>query len=156
MKSKIPQMLRLIVSFSMAAVAVSAHAAGSLTIQHAWARPTVAGQPVAAAYMDITSERDAVLLELRSDAAQAVQVHSMSEKDGVMRMRQVDRVKLQAGKPVRLTPGGMHLMLLDLKHPLRVGDTIGIDLIWSDAAGSRHTDHIAVPVRISGDAEGTR
>lgn len=156
MKSNLPELLRLIVGGMAVSVAMGAHAAGTLTVQHAWARPTVPGQPVAGAYMDITSDRDAVLLELHSDAAQAVQVHAMTDEGGVMRMREVDRPKLQAGKPLRLAPGGMHLMLLDLKHPLRLGDSVGLDVVWSDAAGGRHQDHVAIPVRASAGAEGTR
>jgi len=118
-----------------------------VAVSGAWARATVPGQPVAAAYLDISSRQGATLIGVRSDAAGAVQVHSMREDGGVMRMRELERLELPAGQTVRLAPSGTHLMLLDLKRPLRSGDSITLDLTLVDKAGRSRTVHAVAPVR---------
>lgn len=130
-------------------VSRGALAAGTddVAVSGAWARATVPGQPVAAAYLDISSRQGATLVGVRSDAAGAVQVHSMRDGGGVMRMRQLDRLELPAGQTVRLAPSGTHLMLLDLKRPLRRGDSITLDLTVVDKAGRSRIVHTVAPVR---------
>ena len=140
----------------LAAGPLPAAAGVAITISHAWARATVAGQPVGAAYLDIASDHNAALVEMRSDAAASVELHAMSSDGEIMRMRHVEKLPLPAGETVRLAPGGTHLMLLELKRPLRAGESIGIDLVVSDAAGRRRTVHARVPVRTSAPSEALR
>jgi copper(I)-binding protein len=52
----------------------------------------------------------------------------MSNDNGVMRMRRLPRLELPAGETVRLAPGGDHIMLLDIKRPLRVGERVPLVL----------------------------
>ena len=118
-----------------------------VAVSGAWARATVPGQPVAAAYLDISSRQGATLIAVRSGAAGAVQVHSMRDDGGVMRMRELKRLELPAGQTVRLAPSGTHLMLLGLKAPLRSGDSITLDLTLVDKAGRSRTVHTVAPVR---------
>ena len=42
----------------------------------------------------------------------------------MMKMKAVDRLPLPAGKSVELSPGGYHMMLFDLKAPLKAGDVV--------------------------------
>lgn len=79
----------LLVCAALAAGASTPAAAESISIRHAWARATVAAQPVGAAYMEITSERGGILVDLHSDAAEFVEMHTMSHEGGVMRMRRL-------------------------------------------------------------------
>lgn len=142
-------------AMALACTGFAASAAPSdLAITDAWARPTVAGQPVGAAYLSITSTHGATLTRVQSDVAGTVQVHSMSQDGDVMRMREVERLALPAGKTVRLAPAGMHLMLLQLKKPLRPGDSVALDLTVVDKAGRQRVVHAIVPVRATPVAEG--
>ena len=118
-----------------------------VVVSSAWARATVPGQPVAAAYLSITSAHGAALTGVRSDAAGMVQMHSMSDDGGVMRMREIARLELPAGQTVRLAPSGTHLMLLQLKKPLRVGESVALDLTLVDQAGRTRVVHTTAPVR---------
>lgn len=127
--------------------AVPAAAPDDVAVTGAWARATVPGQPVAAAYLDISSAQGAVLTAVRSDAAGAVQMHSMRDDGGVMRMRELERLELPAGQTIRLAPSGTHLMLLELRRPLHIGDNITLDLTLVDKAGRSHIVHTIAPVR---------
>ena len=124
-------------------------AAGSddVAVSDAWARATVPGQPVGAAYLNLTSTRGATLTRIGSDAAGTVQMHAMSEDGGVMRMREVERLELPAGQTVRLAPAGTHLMLLQLKKPLRAGESIALEFTLVDKAGQSRVLRTVVPVR---------
>lgn len=135
--------------FGLALGGRTAMAAGmdDIAVSGAWARATVPGQPVAAAYFDIASGQGATLTGVRSDASGAVQVHSMTVDGGVMRVREMEQLALPAGQTVRLAPSGTHLMLLDLRRPLRVGENVTLDLTLLDGSGQSTTVRVLAPVR---------
>jgi copper(I)-binding protein len=128
----------------MASPSQAAHAP---KISDAWARATVPGQPVAAAYMKIDSAVAATLTHVETDVAKQVQVHNMQIEGGVMKMREHGQLEIPAGKTVTLAPGGLHLMLLGLKQPLKAGDSIQMQLTFVDANKKKTTSAINVPVR---------
>lgn len=136
-----------------AAASFAAAGAENIVVRRAWARSTVPGQPVGAAYLEITSADDASLVALHSDAARSVEMHNMQQDGDVMRMRQVDRLPLPAARPVKLSSGGTHIMLFGLKRPLRAGESLGLDLTVADSAGRRRTVHVSVPIRADAPAE---
>jgi periplasmic copper chaperone A len=131
-----------------AALATNAFAAPPADVQitNAWARPTVPGQAVGAAYFDVRSAQGATVVEVRSDVADAVQVHEMSRDGDIMRMRELKTLALPAGQTVHLSPGGIHLMLLELKHPLRVGETVPLRVTLEDARGRKQTLQVSAPI----------
>jgi copper(I)-binding protein len=120
-------MYRLIISFIAIVVALPLYAA-NLKVEDAWARATAPGQPVAGAFMKLTSDSNAELIGVSSPAAGVTQVHMMKMQDGVMIMREMKNLPLPEGKTVVLAPGGYHIMLMELKHPLKAGESVPITL----------------------------
>lgn len=112
-----------------------AFAADLVTIENAWARATVPGQTVGAAYLELTSAESATVVKVESPAADFVEIHSMTMKQGVMEMRMLDKLPLPAGETVKLEPGGFHLMLIDLKAPLKAGEHVPLVLHVSGRDG---------------------
>ena len=110
----------------MLAAAAAAHA--QVEARAAWVRGTVQGQTTAGAYMELTSGERANLLGAESPAARSAEIHEMKMEGNVMRMRAVPRLELPPGKTVELKPGGYHMMLVDLKRPLKKGDLVPIRL----------------------------
>jgi periplasmic copper chaperone A len=120
--------------------AVSARAedvkAGDLVISQAWSRATPGGAKVGGGYLTIENKGTTPdrLIGGSADIAARVQVHEMSMNNGVMTMRPVDGgLAIEPGKTVKLAPGGFHLMLLDLKGPLKQGDKLPITLEFAKA-----------------------
>src|SRR6202158_292304 len=110
--------------------------AGDLTITHAWSRATPGGAKVAGGYLTIENKGSAPdrLIGGSADVAGKVQVHEMAVNNGVMTMRPLDQgVTIEPGKAVKLAPGGYHLMLLDLKSPLKRGDKVPVTLEFEKA-----------------------
>mgnify|MGYP003385460160 CR=1 FL=1 len=98
--------------------------AGNVVVSNASARATAPGQESASIQFTITSEKNARLVAIASPVAGAVEIHSMKHDDGVMKMRAIEFLPLPAGKKVRLGTSGNHVMLLDLKKPLKAGDSV--------------------------------
>lgn len=98
--------------------------AGEVSVSDAWSRATAPGQVSAVVGLRITSQKDARMVALSSAAAAEAQMHSMTHENGMMKMRQLDSLALPAKREVVLGAGGDHLMLIDLKKPLKAGDIV--------------------------------
>ena len=126
---------------------LAAPASAQVIVNDAWVRGTVPGQKGTGAFMQLTSPSDLTLVGVASPAAKVAEIHEMARDGNVMRMRAVDKLVLPAGKAVELKPGGYHVMLMDLVHPLREGDTIPVTLTFADKEGKTTTQEISAPVR---------
>jgi copper(I)-binding protein len=117
----------------------------SLRIDHPFARATPPGADSGGVYLTIQNQGATAdkLVGAHSPAAGTVQIHTMSMDGGVMRMREIPVLDLQPGATVALKPGGYHLMMLALKHPLAAGDKLPVTLTFE------HAGSIAVIVPVA-------
>jgi len=122
-----------------------AMADSGVKVTHLWAKATAPGQSVAAAYFDIASDAPAVLVQAESPAAKVVELHEMKLDGNVMKMRPVPRIELPPGKTVKLEPGGLHVMLIDIRQPLKVGERIPLTLVV-EAGGKTETLNVYADV----------
>ncbi|MBC8055378.1 MAG: copper chaperone PCu(A)C [Rhizobiales bacterium] len=107
---------------------------GDIDIGHPYARATVPGQPTGGGYLKLDNKgRDDKLLSARAAVSASVELHSMRMEGDVMRMRQVEGIALPAGQKVALEPGGLHIMFVGLKAPLKVGDKFPMTLKFEKA-----------------------
>jgi len=147
------RLLRAALRLSLIAVVLApaaAPAADAIRVIDPWARATVPGQKVGGVYMEIVSPRDARLVGVFSPAAGAAEVHSMTMDGGTMRMRAVEALDLPAGTPVKLAPGGYHVMLFDLRKPLVAGETVPLTLVIEETGKRAHKITVSAIVRASG------
>jgi copper(I)-binding protein len=126
---------------------VAAPALAQITVTDAWVRGTVSGQKATGAYMQLKSAAETTLVGASSPVATIVEIHEMRMEGGMMRMSAVERLALPAGKPIDLKPGGYHVMLMDLKGPLKEGDAVPVTLTFEDKAGKKSTIEVKAPVR---------
>ncbi len=132
---------------------VTGTAADTVSVKDAWARATVPGQKTAGAYMALTSSSNATLVGVESPAAAKAELHTVSMEGGVMKMRPVHKIELPAKKTIKLAPGGLHLMLIGIKQPLREGDKVPLSLTIEGAGGARLTVGIEAEVRAVASAK---
>ncbi|MCW8880804.1 MAG: copper chaperone PCu(A)C [Sedimenticola sp.] len=111
-------------------------AAEKVMVSDAYVRAVPPGQPNSASFMVLSnhSAEDLVLVGAESDVAKAVELHSHTMKDGMMRMRQVEKIDLPAGETVQLQPGGLHVMVIGLQQKLVPGEKIDMALVFSDGS----------------------
>ena len=108
---------------------------GDLLIDHPWARASIGKAPNGAAYMTITTEGTETdrLLAVESDVANRIELHNHLMVDGVMKMRPVAAIEVAPGEPTLLQPGGLHVMLMGLKAPLKKGENFPMTLVFERA-----------------------
>ncbi|RZN30638.1 copper chaperone PCu(A)C [Bradyrhizobium sp. Leo121] len=110
--------------------------AGDLVISQAWSRATPSGAKVAGGYLTIENKGSSPdrLVGASGDIAGKLEVHEMATENGVMKMRPLDKgLAIEPGKTVKLAPGGYHLMMFDLKQPLKQGDKVPVTLEFEKA-----------------------
>jgi copper(I)-binding protein len=110
--------------------------AGDLVITQPWSRATPGGAKIAGGYLMIENNGAAPdrLVSGSGDFAGKVEIHEMAMNNGVMTMRPLDKgLVIEPGKTVKLAPGGYHLMLMDLKTPLKQGDKVPLTLEFEKA-----------------------
>ena len=130
----------LLAAALIACVAASARAedvkAGDLVITQAWTRATPGGARTGGGFLTIENKGSSPdkLVGASADAAGKIEVHEMAMNDGVMKMRPVEGgLTIDPGKTVKLAPGGLHLMMTDLKNPLKQGDKLPVTLQFEKA-----------------------
>jgi len=122
-------------------------AASIIAITAPWSRETAPGQNAGGAFMTIANNGTAAdrLTGGSTPVAGRVEVHTVSMDGGVMRMRQLeDGLEVPAGGEVTLKPGSFHVMLMDLKQPLKVGDKVPLTLTFK-GAGTVETELVVKP-----------
>ena len=112
-------------------------AATPLKIEDPWARATPPGAKIGAAYMKITASGGDRLVGASSPAATKVELHVTEKKGDVLRMREVKAYDIPAKGGFELAPGGSHLMLVDLKAPLKEGAKVPLMLRFEKAGEVR-------------------
>ena len=127
----------------LACLSAGAQTAG-VKVEAAWVRPTVAGQAAGGGFVKITGGAAADrLLGGSAAVSKAVELHSMQMDGDVMRMREVPAIDVPAGQVVELKPGGLHLMFMGLKQPLKAGDSFPLTLRFEKAG------EVKVDVKVS-------
>ncbi len=121
-------MKRILIAAFAALFAFPALAA-DIKVDDAWARPTLGQARNGAAYLTITTTgAPDRLVAASAPVAGKTELHSMTMSNNVMQMRPVDAIQVTPGTEVKLQPGGLHVMLLDLKSPLKLGDKFPLTL----------------------------
>jgi hypothetical protein len=110
--------------------------AGDLVLDHAWARATPAGAKVGGGFLTIENKGTTPdkLMGASSPAAGKVEVHETAMNNGVATMRPVKGgLSIPPGQSVTLAPGGYHIMMTELKGPIKKGDKLPVTLTFEKA-----------------------
>ena len=107
----------------------------ALSISHPFARATPPGAKAGGAFFVVEYAGAAAdrLVRAASPAAGSVELHQMTMEGGVMKMRFLPALDIPPGGKIELKPGGYHVMLLDLRQPLKVGDKVPLTLTFEKA-----------------------
>ena len=115
--------------------------ASTIVLEQPWARATPRGAKTGAVYMTLTNKGASAdrLLSAATSLADKVQFHKETEENGVSHMREVQSVDLEPGARIIFKPGGMHMMIVGLKQPLREGQTFPLTLRFEKAGDMQVT-----------------
>jgi copper(I)-binding protein len=121
--------------FGLGAASAHDYALRSLKIDHPFARATPPGAKVAGVFVTLenTGSKSDRLLSASTPIAGITELHQMSVEGGVMRMRGVAALVVRPGEKLQLKPSGYHVMLSELRQPLKVGDRFPLTLKFQNA-----------------------
>ncbi len=105
-----------------------------ITVEKAYMRASIPGSDISSAYMIITnnSEKAVTLLGASSSISPRVEIHQHTMVAELMRMRKINVIIIKANERVILQPSGLHLMLFDVKKPLKSKHKVELTLRFSD------------------------
>lgn len=126
--------LRVIAPGFLLLVTTPLWASSALDIADAWAPATPPGARTAAVYLTVVNNgKEDVIVGASCDVSSTVELHTHAHVGGMMRMERLETVVVPAAAEVRFEPRGNHLMLIDLRSPLKPGDTIVVNMQFRDA-----------------------
>lgn len=135
--------------FSVGGAFAQNYKVGDIEVGHPWAPATTTGAKLtsSAAYMRLTDQgtKPDELISASSPVARKVALHVFDVENGVYGMHPVKAMEVTPGGAATvLRPGGAHVMLEQLKQPLKVGETFPLTLTF------KHAGQLQVKVRVEG------
>lgn len=127
-------------------IAEAAKALGQVPqVENPYARAVPPGQMNSAAFMVVTNNTDQprAIVAASSSVSEVVELHTHTNVDGVMQMRQIPQIDLPAQQTTELKPGGLHIMLIGLQQDMTEGSSIEVTLKFDDNS----TQTISMPVK---------
>lgn len=113
-------------------------------VSDAWAKPSMAGKQMSAAFLDLRNAGETACTLTGVSVLGAVgEIHTTIEEQGVFKMRHLEKVTVDAGETVRFMPKDNHIMLMHLSKPLAEGGSTLLTLHFAD--GQHHT--VTLPVK---------
>lgn len=124
-----------------------AAAADDVTVLEPYVRLAPPNAPATGAFMTIRNNgsRDVKVVKADNPASRVSELHTHLNDNGVMRMRPVDGIDIKAKGEAALKPGGLHIMMIDLKAPLKEGDVVPITLGFADGSSKQVEARVVRP-----------
>ena len=115
-----------------------------IQVEHGWSRATPPGSSIGVGYLTIRNRSATAdkLLSVSSPAAAKVETHVTIKDGDISRMREVSGYDVPAQGSFELKPGGAHLMLMNLKAPLKEGDKVPLVLRFQHAGEVKAELHV--------------
>jgi len=130
---------------SLSAMTAIANDADAIEVENPFVREVPPMAPATASFMTLKnmSDKDIFLVQAKSNVAKTVELHTHTNDNGIMKMREVAQIKIPAKGMAMLKPGGLHIMLIEPTQKIEKGQTVTETLIFKD--GSQKT--ISMPVK---------
>jgi copper(I)-binding protein len=126
---------KIALALLLAACALQANAKECMpSIKEGWVRLPPAAMPMMAGFGRITNPCPApmVIVSASSPAFGEVSLHETRNVDGVNRMRELEQLRIAPDGSAILKPGGMHLMLMQPRAPLKEGSKVVVNFKLQD------------------------
>lgn len=132
----------------MFSAGVLAGAADNVSVQDPYVRLAPPNAPATGAFMVIKNngDKDIKVLKAENPASKVTELHTHLNEGGVMKMRPVPAIDIKAKGEAVLKPGGLHVMMIDLKAPMKEGDIVPITLTFDDGSAKKVDAKVVRPM----------
>lgn len=149
MKERLPmKKLSLLTLGLMFSAGVLAAAADQVSVENPYVRLAPPNAPATGAFMVIKNNGDKAIKMLKADnpVSRVTELHTHLNEGGVMKMRPMPAIDIKAKSQAILQPGGMHVMMIDLKAPMKEGDVVPITLTFDDGSSKQVDAKVVRPM----------
>lgn len=128
--------LSLLAASLMFSAGVLAGAADNVSVQDPYVRLAPPNAPATGAFMVIKNngDKDVKVVKADNPVSKVTELHTHLNEGGVMKMRPVPSIEVKAKGEAVLKPGGLHVMMIDIKTPMKEGDVVPITLSFDDGS----------------------
>jgi copper(I)-binding protein len=139
--------LSLLAAGLIASAGAFAGAADQVTVQDPYVRLAPPNAPATGAFMVIRNagDKDVKVVKADNPVSRVTELHTHLNEGGVMKMRPVPAIDVKARGEAVLKPGGLHVMLIDLKAPMKEGDTVPLTLTFDDGSTKKVDAKVVKP-----------
>lgn len=129
--------------------------ADDIEISNIYAKPTPPNIKNTAIFLDIknSSDKDIKLIKVSSSSAQSSELHTHKHIDEMMKMVKIDEILIPAKSHISLSPGGPHIMLINVKKPINEGDSVDATFEFDNGQNLLLKDIIAKKIKQTHDHE---
>ena len=140
--------LSLLCSALLFSAGALAAAADQVTVVDPYVRLAPPNAPATGAFMVIrnTGASDIKLVKASNPVSRVTELHTHINEGGVMKMRPVPVIEIKAKGEAVLKPGSLHVMLIDLKAPMKEGDVVPITLGFEDGSSTQVDARVVRPM----------
>lgn len=140
--------LSLFAAGLLVSAGVFAGAADHVVVQDPYVRLAPPNAPATGAFMVIRNngDKDVKVLKADNPVSKVTELHTHLNEGGVMKMRPVPAIDIKAKGEAVLKPGGLHVMLIDLKAPMKEGDVVPITLTFDDGSSKQVDAKVVRPM----------
>ena len=140
--------LSLLAAGLLFSAGVLAAAADNVSVQDPYVRLAPPNAPATGAFMVIKNngDKDVKVLKADNPVSKVTELHTHLHEGGVMKMRPVAAIEVKAKGQVALQPGGLHVMMIDLKAPMKEGDVVPITLTFDDGSSKQVDAKVVRPM----------
>jgi len=137
---------KIVILFALLfAMTNNVYATSMITAEDGYVKASIPGSNITSAYMTInnTSDKAITLQKITGTLSDRIEIHEHSMTGGMMRMREVANITIDAHSKTVLQPSGLHLMIFALKNQITEKDVISLTLYFSNDTEIK----IQLPVR---------
>ena len=140
--------LSLLAASLLFSAGVLAGSADSISVVDPYVRLAPPNAPATGAFMVIKNngDKDVKVLKADNPVSRVTELHTHLNEGGVMKMRPVPAIEVKAKGEAVLQPGGLHVMMIDLKAPMKEGDVVPITLTFDDGSSKQVDAKVVRPM----------
>ncbi len=94
-------------------------------------------------------DKDHKVVKADNPASKVTELHTHTMEGGMMKMRQVKDIEIKAKGETALKPGGLHIMMIDLKQPLKEGENVAMSVTFEDGSSKKFDAQVRKPQAVA-------
>jgi len=96
-----------------------------------WVGESVPGQTTATLQLNLTTVKPVNLLSVSSPVAESIKIHHLIMHNGAMKIQVVKSLPLADHRTTPFGSRGLFLMMEGIKQPLKIGDSVPINMVFA-------------------------